>query len=367
MKQSTNTATRKRLPLFYKIYFAVIAVVLAALVIFLWWLWGFLKDYEASQPKHVADAIFEKYYASGDFSALAAKCAKDDPFEDADTIAKYLNDNYKNAEMTCTAGAAKNDLPTYIVKVGDEKVSSFTLKEAEKNSRGWEMYEEGEFEVYYKTAALTIVVPTGYSVSVEGVALGEKYVTESAIPSVDADQLPAGITGITYTKYEINGLLSDPDIRVTGADGRAAEVKYEAEDNAYHTYPLFDEVLEREQKDYVIEAMSRYALMMSADNLWTNVKTYFDPDSQIYEDTYESAQYIWTVIPHDSAEITDAEASQFLRYADDVFSCRVKLTNTLTKDAETWHDRLDWTVVFKNVGGTWLICGMTTNSGLELN
>ena len=363
---SNNAATRKRFPLFYKIYFAAIAVVLVALVIFLWWLWGVLKDYEASQPKHVADAIFEKYYTSGDFSSLAAKCAADDPFQSADAIAKFLNDNYKNAEMTCTSGAAKEGLPTYIVKVGEDKVSSFTLKEAEKNSRGWEMYEEGTFEVYYTTDALTIIVPTGYSVSVNGVSLEDKYVTERDIPSADADQLPKGVTGFTYTKYEVKGLLSDPDIRVTGTDGRIAEVNYEDEDKAYHTYPLFDETLEREQKDYVIEAMSKYALMMTADGSWTTVKTYFDPDSQIYEDTYESAQYTWTIIDHDSAVITDAEVTQFLRYSDDVFSCRVKLTNTLTKGDETWHDRLDWTVVFKNIDGKWLICGMTSNSSLNL-
>ena len=361
MRHSREAKSGKKLPLFYKIYFSVIAVVLVATVIGLWWLWGVLKDYEESQPKHVADAIFEKYYTSGDFSALAAKCAEDNPFESADVISKYLNDNYKGAEMTCTSGAMKDGLPTYIVKVGDYKVSSFTLKEKEKNSRGWEMYEEGTFEVYYTTDALTIIVPTGYSVEVEGVALDESFVTEKAIPSAEAEYLPEGVTGITYVKYEIQGLLDDPDIRVTGADGRVAECTYEESDKAYHTYPLFDETLEKELKDYVIEAISQYTLMMSADGYWGNVKKYFDPDSQIYEDTYESAQYTWTVIDHDSAEITDAEASHFLRYSDDIFSCRVKMTNVLTKGTETFKDPVDWTVIFRNVDGTWLICGMISN------
>lgn len=357
-----NRSQKKKLPLFYKIYFVAIALVLVAAVIGLWWLWNVLSDYEDSQPKHVADEIFEKYYASGDFSALAAKCSEDNPFESADAVKKFLTENYKDAEMTCTSGAMKDGLPTYIVKVGDYKISSFTLKEKSKNSRGWEMYEEGSFEVYYGTSALTVVVPTGYSVAVDGVSLDDKYVTERAIPSPESEYLPEGVTGITYVKYEVRGLLEDPEIRVTGTDGRAAEVVYEEKDKAYHTYPLFDEALEKEQSEYVIEAISKYTLMMSADQYWGNVKGYFDPDSRIYEDTYESAQYTWTVIDHDSAEITDAEASRFLRYSDDVFACRVSMTNILKKGSQIFRDPVDWTVIFRNVDGKWLICGMINNS-----
>jgi hypothetical protein len=353
---------KKKFPLFYKIYFIIIALVVAASVIGLWWLWGVLRDYEDSQPKHVADAIFEKYYTSGDFTALAAKCAEGNPFESASAVAKYLNENYKDAEMTCTSGAMKNGLPTYIVKVGDYKVSSFTLKEKEKNSRGWEMFEEGTFEVYYGTSALTVIVPTGYSVAIDGIPLDDSYVTERAIPSPEAEYLPEGVTGITYVKYEVRGLLEDPDVRVTGTDGRAAQVSYDEKDKAYHTYPLFDEKLKEEQSDYVIEAISKYTLMMSADQYWGNVKKYFDPDSSIYEDTYESAQYTWTVIDHDSAQITDAEASRFLRYSDNVFACRVTMTNILTKGTQTFRDPVDWTVIFRNVNGEWLICGMINNS-----
>ena len=170
------------------------------------------------------------------------------------------------------------------------------------------------------------------------------------------------MTGITYVKYEVRGLLENPDIKVTGTDGRAADVTYEEKDKAYHTYPLFDEQLRKEQSDYVIEAISKYTLMMSADSYWGAVKGYFDPDSQIYEDTYESAQYTWTVIDHDSAEITDAEASRFLRYSDDVFVCRVSMTNILRKGAETFKDPVDWTVIFRKIGGEWKICGMINNS-----
>ena len=362
MKRQNTKQGKKKLSLFYKIYFIVIALVLVAAVIGLWWLHGVLRDYEDSQPKHVADEIFAKYYTSGDFAALASKCVESNPFESADAVAKYLNDHYKGAEMTCTSGAMKDGMPTYIVKVGDYKVSSFTLAEKEKNSRGWEMYKEGTFEVYYDADTLTLVIPTGYSASVDGVELDDSYVTERAIPSPEAEYLPEGVTGITYVKYEVRGLLEDPDIRVTGADGRVADVTYEEKDKAYHTYPLFDEALEKEQSDYVIEAISQYTLLMSADNYWGAVKVYFDPDSQIYEDTYESAQYIWTIIPHDSAEITEAEASRFIKYSDDIFACRVKMVNVLTKGAETFRDPVDWTVIFRNVNGEWLICGMITNS-----
>ena len=356
---------KKKLPLFYKIYFVALALALVAAVIFIWWLNGFLEDYEEAQPKHVADAIFEKYYKSGDFSLLAEKCAESNPFESAEAVGAYLRENYAGAEMSCTTGASKNGAPTYIVKVGDYKISSFTLKEREdKTSRGWETYEEGDFEVYYDTAKLTVIAPTGYAVEIDGTALTDSFIAERGIlsPEAEANLLPEGVEGVTYVKYTVEGLLEDPQIKATSPEGRVAPVTYEEKDGAYHAYPLFDEALEAQLSEYVVEAVSQYALMMSDDQYWGNVSQYFDPESAIYDDAQDVSQYTWFQLDHDSASIRDSSASQFLRYGEDVFSCRVKFTEVLTQGAKEFKDFFDSTVIWRNVGGVWKICGMINNA-----
>ena len=356
---------KKKFPLFYKIYFVVLAIALIAAVIFIWWFNGFLADYEEAQPRHVADAIFEKYYKSGDFSLLASKCAESNPFESAEAVGAYLRENYAGKEMSCTTGASKDGAPTYIVKVGDRKISSFTLKESSsKNPRGWEMYEEGDFEVYYATKDATVFAPTGYTVEIDGTALTDEFVAERGVlsPEAEANLLPEGIEGVTYVKYEVSGLIDDPEIKATSPEGRVSPVTFEEKDGAYHAYPLFDEALQAELSEYVIEAVSQYALMMSDDQYWGNVAGYFDPDSAIFDDAQDVSQYTWFTLDHDSASITDASASQFLRYGEDVFSCRVKFTEVLTQGTKEFKDFFDSTVIWRNVGGVWKICGMINNA-----
>lgn len=354
---------KKKLPLFYKIYFCVVAVLLIACVIGVWWLNGFLADYEAAQPKRVADGIFEKYYKSGDFSLLASRCSEDNPFESAEAVRAYLTEHYAGADMVCTSGASKGGAPTYIVKVGEYKISSFTLKESEKKTaRGWEMYEEGDFEVYYDTEKLTLIAPTGYSASVNGIALGDSYAAEKGISGPEAPLLPEGIEGVKYVRYELEGLIVDPDIAVVSPEGRSVPVSYEEKDAAYHAYPLFDEALEAEQKEYVLGAITRYALMMMNDEYWGNVEKYFDPESAIYLDAQDVSKYTWFQIDHDTHAVEDETVSQFLRYSDDVFTCRVKFTVVLTKGTQTFRDFFDSTVIWRNVGGTWKICGMINNA-----
>ena len=137
---------KRTLPLFYKIFFSVLMLAVCAVGVGLWMLNGVLEEYESVQPKNVADEIFAKYYASHDFDTLAAKCATENPFASAADVASFLHEKYDGAEMTCTSGAAQGEAPTYIVKVNDYKISSFTLKEsAERSKHGWVKYEEGDF------------------------------------------------------------------------------------------------------------------------------------------------------------------------------------------------------------------------------
>ena len=204
---------KRTLPLFYKIFFSVLMLAVCAVGVGLWMLNGVLEEYESVQPKNVADEIFAKYYASHDFDTLAAKCATENPFASAADVASFLHEKYDGAEMTCTSGAAQGEAPTYIVKVNDYKISSFTLKEsAERSKHGWVKYEEGDFVLYYDTAEVTVTAPETYKVFVNSVELGEAQVTQKDIPGEGDELLPQGVEGVKYTKYTVKGLIKTPEI-----------------------------------------------------------------------------------------------------------------------------------------------------------
>ena len=217
---------------------------------------------------------------------------------------------------------------------------------------------EGEVKAPQTTE---IVAPSGWTVTVDGAALGDKFITDSAVHSREDEYLPNGVAPVAYVKYAIDGSPEGRDIAVTDESGAAAELIYDGRDRVYRAYLPSDASLEAEFADYAVNIMSGFALAMSADNAWGNVSQYFDPSSEILNEASLAAQFTWTVLTHDSANVHDAAASRFVRYSDDVFSCRVTLTNTLTQGASVWNDRLDWTVIFKNVGGSWLIWNLVYN------
>lgn len=347
----------KRIPLFYKIFVPVLLVFVIAAAVGVWYLNGVLADYEAIQPKHAADAIFQKYYLSRDFSALAEKSAAGTSFESAETVAEYLTEKYAEAEMSCTSGMSEDGLPTYIVKVGDYKISSFTLKEsAEKTDRGWTQYEEGDFVLYYDTKCVSVIAPEGYAVSVNSVKLDEAYVSESDIPQEGAELLPEGIDGVRYVKYTVDGIIKEPTVTAESVTGEDSFVTFSEEEDAYRAALVYDGALETQHKDYVLRAAEEYSKYMESDSWWGAVAPYFDPASEVYESARTSLTMF--VIDHDGYRFDNVFVGEFYGYSEEVFSCRVSFTHVLTAGAQEFKDYFDSTLIFKNVNGAWKICGM---------
>ena len=352
---------KRTLPLFYKIFFSVLMLAVCAVGVGLWMLNGVLEEYESVQPKNVADEIFAKYYASHDFDTLAAKCATENPFASAADVASYMHEKYDGAEMTCTSGAAQGEAPTYIVKVNDYKISSFTLKEsAERSKHGWVKYEEGDFVLYYDTAEVTVTAPETYKVFVNSVELGEAQVTQKDIPGEGDELLPQGVEGVKYTQYTVKGLIKTPEIISESPDGLASEVKYVESEKMYRVSPLFDDALMAEHKDYVLKAAEEYSKYMENDSWWGGISQYFDPSSEIYESARTSLTMF--VIDHNGYRFDDVFVGEDYGYSDDVFSCRVSFTHVLTAGAQEYKDYFDSTIFFRRVDGTFKICGMINNA-----
>lgn len=350
----------KNIPLFYKIFVPVLLVAIIAAGVGIVILNDILADYEAVQPKHVADTVFEKYYLSRNFEALAEKCTTES-FETPETVAAYLHEKYGDAEMSCTSGSSANGLPTYIVKVGDYKISSFTLKEsAEKNSRGWTQYEEGEFVLYYDTESVSVIAPEGYRVSVNSVELNDGFIAESEIPGDEDDLLPEGVNGVRYTRYTVNGLLGEPTVTAVSEDGENAEVSFSEEDEAYRAALIYSDELEQTHRDYVLRAAEEYSKYMENDSWWGNVSPYFDPDSEVYESARTSLTMF--VIDHTGYRFDDVFVGEFYGYSEEVFSCRVSFTHVLEGRNSEYKDYFDSTLIFRLVDGKWRICGMINHA-----
>lgn len=355
MRKGTDM-TKRRFPLFYIIYFSVIAVAVIAIIIGMGWLKGLLAEYENAQPDYVAEDVFNKYYKSGSFDLLAELTYDEASFDDVDTVAGFLTEQYGDAELTYNSvSSGEEGVLKYIVKSGDYKISSFTLKKSgEKTKRGFDLYTEDSFEVFYAAdKSASVLVPEFSEVYLNGKKLGDEQVRDSGIIRETADSTPEGINPIQYTRYFVDGLINDPEIKVMTGETENA-LHYNTETKEYEAGLPNDPELEAEHKEFVLAAVKEYAKYMEMDSWWGRVKPYFDPTTDLYVSIYTVEQYF--VYPHEGYRFEDEYAGEFYAYDEDTFSCRVSVLQVLENPGmEDFKDKIDMTVYVRRVGGKFLI------------
>ena len=350
---------KKKLPVFYKILFTCVILALILILVGMVILYGILANYEKSQPKNVADKVFAEYYESGNYEKLAAKCAEGSPFESADDIAAYLNENYKGVEFTCTAGLEQNGKPTYIVKMGDKKISYFTLKEKNENS-DFKSYEPDTFVVFGNYGTVTIDAPEGYVPYINGTEVPASLITKSDIPDEGDRFLPEGVTGPKHSVYTISGLMGKPELSAKAPDGQDASITEDSTGMNYSVALVSDKELEAEMGEYALKVAQEYSKFMESDSYWGAISGYFDPDSEVYENVATSLNmFVWD---HDGYRFDDVKVGSFYRYNENVFSARIAFTHVLVLGAQEFKDYFDTTLIFRNVGGEYKVCGMINHS-----
>lgn len=347
---------KRRFSLFYIIYFSLVAIAVIGIIIGMSWLRGVLSEYEDSRPEYVAEEVFEKYYKAGNFEELAQLTYDESSFDDVDTVAKFLQDQYGDAELAYNSvSSGEEDVLKYIVKAGDYKISAFTLKRSgETTKRGFELYTEDSFEVYYAAdKSVSVLVPEFSEVYLNGKKLGEAQVKESGIIRETADSTPEGITPILYTRYTVEGLINEPEIKVMSGEIENA-LYYNSDTKEYEAGLPNDPALEAEHKDFVLAAVKEYAKYMEMDSWWGNVKPYFDPTTDLYVSIYTVEQYF--VYPHEGYRFEEEYAGEFYAYDENTFSCRVTVLQVLENPGmEDFKDKIDMTVYLRRVGDKFLI------------
>lgn len=359
-------ATKKRMSVFRLIYFSTLAVLFIALIIWLFFLRGWLSDYEAAQPKYVAEETFEKYFKDFDAKQYLEICSSSETgFESEANLVKYLEEAIGDEKLSYKkVSSGMEDTFKYIVLAGeDKKVASFTLAADDKSDGRFKSYKACDFSVYCESnKQFTVEAPEGYTVIVNGKELSEDYITKKDIKTESCDYMPEGVKGIYNTLYTLKGLLSKPEVEVKSPDGVSVNVT--DNENAFVAGPAYDVDLAKEYNDWIIEGVEKYAQYSQYDwkvsaTGFSQVAPFFDPTSELYE-SIRTVENMF-VIEYDKFEFTDMEAGEFVKYDDNTFSCRVKYTQKLYKGSEVYDDFVDQILYLRRVDGEYRIYEMKVN------
>lgn len=377
----------RRFPVFWVLLLLFVIAAVAVIANVLNKITVFLEEYESVQPKYVEAEVFETYFKKIDYDKLLKAADRGDEvseFETRDDLIAYLKGLYEGKEISCysiSSGAVNSDTAQlklsdigeyfveqfnakgdirYIVKAGEDKIAEFTLvhseSELKKSKSGFKKYELGDIELFFfPHESITVKLPASSTLTVNGVKVSDKYLMPDVREEEDINKfLPDGVEGIVYVAYTVDGLFSKPEIAVTDKDGKPTECVYVEDGNYWSSGFIYDTALEAQFSDYVINAIEKYAAYMQMDGKKADFIDYYDTDSELWTNIITTENYfVWE---HEGYAFKDKKASEFYRYDENVFSCRVSMTHVLHRYGwEDYVDYIDMTLFLRNVNGKYVI------------
>ena len=351
---------KKRMSWFARIYIVVSIFLICLLTVASCFLWTVLEAYENSRPKAVAQTVFDTYFVEKDIDGILKYNTIGNDFETEEMIKKAVSDQLDGKELNYISVSNDGENQKYAVTADGVRVAYFTLTQSgEEYKYGFKGYELTDIDFYVgANVNKTIIVPEGYTLNVNSVVVGDDYITQSQMAHYTNEYLPDGEKGLFLNQYTIDGFCVEPKIKVLSPDGNEVELVLDGETNVLSADFVYDEALKNEYSKYAIEVVSTYTAAMSKDATKSDFYQYVDKKSEFYKKFKNVETWFW---PHDGHKITNAEASQFIRHSDDVFSCRVKLTQELYLKKKTEYNHVDIILYMRKVNGKFLVYNAVTN------
>ena len=365
--------------IFYTIYFLFILAFFGATYLGLQWLHGWLSDFEAAQPTLKAEQVFQEVFTDPDWGALYESAgAKDSLYEGKQQYVNYMEEKVGDSKLTYmeTSAGLDETKKKFIVKLGDEKVATFTLTDRNKVGNvnlgdltnledikemadipDWQL---GAVEVFFERVGTYYIVKMGdHTASVNGVELDDSFTIQMAT-TVAERYLPEGTNGFVTCVQQVDGIMEVPEVIITDADGNPLEVTYD-EDTRTFTAQTESNTMSDELDNIALEAAKAYSQWM-IDELHDRavIAKYFDASSDAYSTIVKSTE-LW-MQNHAGYQFANEEVTNYARYSDDIASVRVKLDLIVTRvDGSTRTWAFNQSMFFrKNDSGNWL-CFESTN------
>lgn len=348
--------------IFYTLYFLLIFVFCVGTWLTTRWLQGWLVDYEASQPTVKSQEVFDQLFKNPDWASLyAAAGIQDTPYEGVDAYVSYMQEKTAGKQLTYSeTSAGTSGDKKYIVKLDNEKIASFTLSGETEHVTDIPDWNLDGVELFFDRAeGYRIQKMDGHTAYVNGAPLDDSFTIQ--IATTKADQyLPIGATGVKTCIQQIDGLIARPTVTVNDQAGNPMEVSYDAETGMFVEQTVAN-TISQELQQRSIEAMEAYGKFLLNIGNRATVATYFDPAGDAYK-YIMSADRSWTK-SGSGQRFMNETVSEYVRYSDTLFSVRVSMTMTATRDDGSVKEfPIDYTLFFTLKNDKWMIYDMIAGS-----
>ena len=358
--------------IFYTLYFLFILVFFLAVFLGLNWLHGWLSDYEMAQPTVKAEQVFTQLFTDPDWGALYESAGvQDSAYEGKDAYVTYMENKVGSSPLTYmeTSAGLSGD-KKYLVRLGTEKVASFTLVDNNKvgtvsldnleNLGDIPDWQLGAVEVFFnREGTYYIEKLDGHVAYVNDVALSDDMTIQVATTLAEK-YLPAGTTGASMCTQQVDGLMAQPVVTIFDKSGNQMEVTYDETTRTF-TERLESNTMSDEEKTVALDAAKTFCQWMIKEVTDRGtVARYYDPSSETYKNIITTTE-LW-MQSHNGYTFTNEEVSNYARYGDDLFSVSVSLSLNVTRTDGTVKEYPYKQSLFfrKSDTGKWL-CFNATN------
>lgn len=324
--------SKKGTILFYSIYGGCVMVVILVLMYLMLPLNDWLVKYEASQPEQQSAEVFRILFEDPDWGVIYQMAGVEDTlYEGQDEYVAYMEQKVGDQKLSYmeTAAGLSGD-HKYIVKLGEEKVASFTLTGGTNSETQIVDWKLGTVEVFFSREESVLVekLPE-YTVYVNGVPLDSSF-TVRTTETVVEDYLTDDAHGYRREQQYVDGLLMPPQILVMDAGGSLVTMEKDPQTGIYQPQlPTPDEMTD-EERQIALDAAEANALFAIRAISTGTLRKYFDPNSQIYSDICNSDAVVQSYASYAFDETVTA-VHDFYRYNNELFSARVTMQLNITR------------------------------------
>lgn len=342
--------------LFYKVLLGIAAVLL---LIFCYIRFGLLRPwltrFEAAQPKHASQQVFQDLFSPADWGKVYDAAHLDGTaYQGRDGFIQSMEEWTAGRELALveTSAGLSGDR-RYIVRADGDSVAAFTLTNAGQN--GETVWQLDSVEMLLgQTGTVTVRAAAGCRVLVNGIELEENCQVQRT-ERVAERYLPQGVQGPRAVVWQTQASsIRQAEVTVLDESGASLPLTY---DGSCFTAETAQEQPGDEERSALLGAAESYARYMIRQGSAAQLQQYFDSQSQIYQ-TIRSSE-IW-VSNTSSYSFEDENISEFYRYGPDLFSARVTMGMSVRRRNGTSKPySVDSTFFFRRTGGGWRAFEMT--------
>lgn len=365
-KPSAPTRRRKRrkkkgFPVFYTIYFLLIALAVFAVAFGMRYLKGYLAAYERSQPKYKAEEVAQTFLTR-DFNTLFFY--EDQSLftdETQQQYVDYMNELTSGMSITySSAVSGSEDVKKYTVKADSVTVGEFTLKKDgvpdEYGFEGWTL-DTMKTTGVLRAETYRITAPEASTVYVDGQALSSDAVVESGLPLLETVELPDGAQAPAACTYEFTRYFGIERVQVI--DQYGVENALTQNGNSYTAaFNYDDERLASDLEERVIEVVRRLSCFMSDD--YSRSRLYKDliegSNAYVYVKAYDND---W-IMSHKDYDFLNMTVDHYVSYSEDCFSVEARYDyKIIYRKADPEIYPTAYRLFFKRVKDVWYLFDFT--------